>query len=384
MGGNALKKVQVVRKNKIDYEKIKQEICDKINNILTYHTISEVPNKETFGDLDILYLYNPKINIREIIIELFKPNEIVTNGDVISFDYNNFQIDFIQCENLDMAKFYFSYGDLGSIIGRIANYYGIKFGHNGLWINLLENTYDSSITIDNRNIIGKIILSNNPTIICDFFSYDYKKWETGFNSINEIFDWIVNSKYFKKDIFLILNSEHRSRLKLRPMYLKFINYLEININNIEKANLKSAEIKINLQDYSIDYFNKKLDVDTIIKNNKIKKERKEKFNGKTFIDIGIKPKFINIYMEKFKEYIENKFLISFEDWIDSASKEDINEIVYTFYDLNVAIIPPIEDKIQSPATIQAAASSNPQVSLIINEIHDIDIKAEQEYETKYV
>lgn len=93
-------------------------------------------NKDSFGYLDVLYLCDSKINTRELVTNLFNPTEIVTNGDVMSFDYDNFQIDFIvcnTCETLNSSQFYFSNSDLWAIIGRIVNYYGIKFGHYGLW-----------------------------------------------------------------------------------------------------------------------------------------------------------------------------------------------------------------------------------------------------------
>ena len=45
---------------------------------------------------------------------------------------------------------------------------------------------------------NKIILLDNPKEICDFLELDYNKWEYGFNDMFDIFNWIINCKYFNK------------------------------------------------------------------------------------------------------------------------------------------------------------------------------------------
>ena len=102
MGGNALKTIKTVRKNKEEYTKIKEYILDTLKNEnLVFDVPFEVPNKESFGDLDVLYQSNDKINIKDIVIKLFKPDETVGNGDLLSFNYTDFQIDMIKCKNIN-------------------------------------------------------------------------------------------------------------------------------------------------------------------------------------------------------------------------------------------------------------------------------------------
>jgi hypothetical protein len=249
MGGNALKKVKTIRKQKQEYEIIKRHILEKTREYLKCDIVIELPNKDSFGDLDVLYIYDPKINVKELVIKLFNPNEIVINGDIMSFDYENFQIDFIKCESIEFfitSQFYFSNGGIGSIIGCIVNYYGIKFGHEGLWINLIENTIDPTKEINMTKIIGKIILSKNPQEICKFLELDYNLWETGFLSNKEIFEWIIKCKYYKKEIFYELNYDHRKRSLKQPIYIEFLEFINITCE-INKVNTKYSEMHINLQ-----------------------------------------------------------------------------------------------------------------------------------------
>jgi len=95
-------------------------------------------------------------------------------------------------EKIPTYKFFFSYGDFGSIIGRIANYYGLKFGHEGLWLNMMKSTVECILNssknndfdnFDIRQIVARIDLTSNPIKICDFLSYDYDRWLIGFDSV---------------------------------------------------------------------------------------------------------------------------------------------------------------------------------------------------------
>ena len=102
MGGKALKNVITTRLIKEDYMKIKSEIVSILAPHLSLTFLYELPEKEDFGDLDILYVPNEKIVINDLIMQLFNPKEMVTNGTVLSFSYLieesepiHFQIDLI-------------------------------------------------------------------------------------------------------------------------------------------------------------------------------------------------------------------------------------------------------------------------------------------------
>jgi len=56
MGGNALKNTITERKNKSDYQRIKKEILEKLEKYIKCDVIIEAPEKDSFGDLDILYI----------------------------------------------------------------------------------------------------------------------------------------------------------------------------------------------------------------------------------------------------------------------------------------------------------------------------------------
>ncbi len=366
MGGKAIKKVTVIRLEKTRYEALKNQMREIFLDLVQIDFPIEVPGKKDFGDLDILYQTKPNLNLREKIIEKLNPVEIVTNGNVISIGYKletceYFQIDFIKCTNMSMDKFYYSYGDLGGIIGRISKYYGLTFGNEGLYLYLYSQTVDEYVNKSNIDIkkdidttfnFGKIFLSDNPKDICEYLGFDYNIWENGFyinndvveiNDKEKIFEWVKNSKLFSEDIFRTLNYQHRRRFNLRPFYQNFVEYIFKKDNQIQESfqsseifeiikntNYDENEIKHNYQLASIEYFGKIPELELLIRNHNLNKERNGKFNGHILIDLGVEQKTIGMVIKNFKTYIVNEYSVDFNIWLDSMKGEEVLEIIKKF------------------------------------------------------
>ncbi len=207
----------------------------------------------------------------------------------MSWDYENFQIDLIKCsslEQMEFAKFYFSYGDLGAILGRFCNYHGVKIGHMGFWIDVYENTIYPDKPFDPSRNIGEIHLTMEPDKACEFLGLDWNKWFSGFSNLIEIFDWIKSSKYFVQKIFAELNYDHMKRAKMRPMYMKFIEYIGLNPLEVNGR----PEIRFNIQSQAIEYFGKKEEVNKIRDQLEFTKVVQSKFTGKNLMEMGYQGK----------------------------------------------------------------------------------------------
>jgi len=198
MGGNALKNVVTRRYARAEYYILKQRILNKLQgHIDQYDVPKEFPSKESFGDLDVLMVCPSSIKIRNLIQELFHPTEINHNGDVYSFDFEEFQIDFILVskEQFENAIVYFSYSDLGGLIGNICHKIGLKYGIQGLWMNVHTKEFDPTTTST------KLILSRNVQQIFDFLGYDYERYMKGFENENEFFSMDYIWKIFSSVLF---------------------------------------------------------------------------------------------------------------------------------------------------------------------------------------
>ena len=319
MGGHALKTVTTVRKSAEEYYKIKEQIKSIFNGKLEIEFIPEVPGKADFGDLDILYQPRGFVSqLFKLIKECFQPHEIVSNGDVISFDYDNFQIDLIKCYTFEMSKFFFSYGDFGGIMGQIVNRHKLKLGQDGLWLYV----YLDENEIEMGNSCGKIILTSEPREICEYLGMDYKRWFT-LKSKEDIFEYIKSCRLFRSDFSRDTNHKYRERSRKRPMYREFVEYIRESGEAADERD--RSEIIQNLQMEALEYFNKMSEFREIFARARKAKELSEKFNGRLFLDLGVPGREIGSALKKFKNQYEN-----FEEWLETREKDVIVEVVKIF------------------------------------------------------
>jgi hypothetical protein len=222
MGGNALKYTKTRRYSSSEFN----EIWDKINSKLKTigwagRQLVAYRNKPDFGDMDILIENDGNLgDIKETIKREFHPNEIVKNGNVYSFNVDELQVDFIITPSIDMdsAFNFFAWNDLGNFIGKIGHKFGLKFGFSGL-VYIYRTDNDSKI-------LGEITLSKDPKKILPFLGFSYEEWERGFDNMEDIFEYIINSKYFNIKPFRFgeLSATHKRRNKRRKMYNDFLAY----------------------------------------------------------------------------------------------------------------------------------------------------------------
>lgn len=138
MGGNAFPNYCLARLNAEDYVIISNEIVNRLRSNFPDSLFEVIPSyrsKDSFGDLDILYCSDvPRDSLKNCI----SPVDYVYNGDVSSFavEINDqlFQVDLIKSPRVsfDFALSYFSYNDLGNLLGRVFRRGGLKLGHRGL------------------------------------------------------------------------------------------------------------------------------------------------------------------------------------------------------------------------------------------------------------
>lgn len=275
MGGNALK----VYTRRYDLDEYNDIVTEVLNKLISKGILAAIPksykNKQTFGDLDVLVKSSSVDgDILDVINELFKPNDIYNNSDVKSFDYKEFQIDFILTSDSkwETSINYFSYNDLGNFIGRISYQMGFRFGHFGLKLVYRHE--------DGGRKFYKII-SKNPKKIYEFLGFDYERYLQGFDNVEDIFKFVVLSKYFNKSIFDYdqLNHQNRTRIKKRKNYELFLAYIK------ESDDVLPFDYKFKSKDYYLveaeKFFNIEL-VDEINRWKDIVEEQKKVskiFNG---------------------------------------------------------------------------------------------------------
>jgi hypothetical protein len=241
MGGKALKDIETVRLGVDDFLQLQSEVVEKLSaKFGDIRPTVYYRSKDSFGDLDIIIGRPIPHDIKDWIRNSFKSKSVVHNGEslqnavTVSFEYKNFQVDLIinHPENIEIAHFYYSYNDLGNYVGRIASEYQLKFGFNGL------------------HYRGRIFISKDPKKIYEFLGFSYNLYLKGFDTLNEIFDYVITSKHFSNHIYFYenLDNVNRSRNKKRPNYQKFLDYLKDSNINVIFEYPKTDQEAINIID----------------------------------------------------------------------------------------------------------------------------------------
>lgn len=302
MGGNALN-IETRRYEKKEFFEILLEVAARLSG---RGIESEVPkwyrNKETFGDLDVLIKSSTvEGDILDVINELFEPNEIYNNNHVKSFDYKDFQIDFILVgdENWETSEFYFSYNDLGNFVGRISYQMGFRFGDYGLKLVYRHE--------DGGRKFSKI-LSKDPRKIYEFLGFDYDRYLEGFDEVEDIFKFVVTSQYFNRRIFDYdqLNHQNKTRNKKRKNYALFLDYIQ------ESDDVLPFDYTFESKDYYVEKAEKFFDVELTSEIDRWKaivdqqKRASAIFNGNVVMEyFPLRGKELGEAMKNFNQYFDS-------------------------------------------------------------------------------
>ena len=242
MGGHAMKNYGVERLTKEQYD----EVLSALTITLPYKTVA-IPSyraKDSFGDCDLLTTATDEA-FEKSLSKDFALLGKKKNGSVTSYalKYGNFppfQFDLIKARD-ESFKFhynYLSYNDLGNLIGRVAAAFGFKFAHDGLYIlawyshkgeeRSVARVKENGKTNDHAEYkMEKLFISNFDQAL-EFLGFDSSRFAQGFNTIDDILDYVASSKYFCKDFFLFENRNHDQRKKdvKRPTYTKALEYFD--------------------------------------------------------------------------------------------------------------------------------------------------------------
>lgn len=252
MGGSVLKGLAFTRRFERD-EFLK--ITDEISSILTNPIngfkgrVDLVPAyrlKSSFGDCDYLVEIVDNSDIKSKIKELFNPTALIVNDSVYSFDYKELQVDLI-CRTpnrYETTLSYISFNDIGNLIGRLTKtIFDLKYGNEGLTL---------PVRIDNTQVLGELIISQCTKEIFELIELDYNKWNSGFDTLEEIFHFVIDYPYFDREIYKLENLNHinKTRQRKRQVYCEFLEYLDNH--NIQSTHRDRTEIINKVNNYLLD------------------------------------------------------------------------------------------------------------------------------------
>lgn len=237
MGGSALKNTVTRRYEAAEYYALEKRVTDILRSMFPNTRLEGIKayrSKESFGDMDIVIesdnLPSAWPDWQEQIIDMFslRPEEWFKNGNCFSFAYRQLQVDLIvtPSSEYETSLNYFAYNDLGNLAGRLAHQMGLKLGHDGMSYNWRIETYQ----------FKNVILLTDWNKILPVLGLDPERYNQGFDTLEDIFKYVVSSPYFNKDIFLLRNRNHTSRVRdaKRKTYMEFLKWIETYEETLEQ------------------------------------------------------------------------------------------------------------------------------------------------------
>lgn len=244
MGGNALKHLNPQRLTT-------PQVMDVFNHLqrnwmlFTTQPLYLVPwvgEKQDHGDIDVVCEENAHA-VRQFGISMgASPDDMQTNDTVVSVPiplpwdpHHVVQVDFITCasENVRACRFFYSGGDFGLMLGRVAAWHGLVFGMDGL-----RYRADPSEPWQRD-----VLLTNSPYEILQALGYGDAL--PPFATYKQLWVFMLSSPMAKPWMFMpsSTNSENRSRDKQRKKVAEFQDWLreEFPENLLPMEDRKSPE-----------------------------------------------------------------------------------------------------------------------------------------------
>ena len=314
MGGNLLQSMWNLPPQRIstdDYYVIVEDIVSKLNLYGTSTHVKFFLSKEDHGDIDIIFATDDgNCHKHEFFFDLFHVEQHHKNGNIYSFPYHyngvSVQVDIIIVseKNYKVSQAYFAY-EAGMAMGVVANKMRLKYGWKGLEIKVPLKFMCDSLPNDQYY---EVLFEKDPKTIFEILGFDYNRFEQGFKTQVELFEWIYNSKYCNNTFYDYVELNHRNRIrnKKRHTYgalLEFIESKPPKCVEIDKMSIFN-DILVKYPTVRFKIAEKSLEVEL---NNRIK----QKFNGALVMELTDKTgKDVGQFIGKFRETYNVEMILS--------------------------------------------------------------------------
>lgn len=342
MGGNALKDMGARRVTSAEANEVSAKVCAAIDEIFMErgfhrkcHQILAYRDKTDFGDLDIVVLdeamktigYEEVAAALEQKLGLSMPYYLHhPNSPNISVGYpfgdgTCLQIDlmFAKEAEFDFSCRYWSFNDLGNLITVLAKRMDkLKFGYAGL----------SSVFKEGGHILGEVTFTKDFDAALTFLGYDAERHLAGFDTLEDIYQFVASSPYFQSDLYLLDNRNHEARMrdKKRSTYSGFLKWCAANDLPQYQWPEKGDWVDKAMQAFP----DAKMQMHELSEAERKRKEVRAVFNGlKVATLTGLQGARLGVFMEAFKKHSGEQ---TFFDDVLSLSREELGEKIVLFFE----------------------------------------------------
>jgi hypothetical protein len=222
MGGNLFK---LGRKPRREYLEIERAVCAYLEEHAPgqFRVPRYYATKPDFGDLDVIVPHG-LLERQPDFFERLRSDLGVTRfksvGRVHSTVYRDFQVDYFRVPDdlLESTYNFLSFNDLGNLIGRICRRFNLKYGEEGL--HYVYRREDGNYRRD-------LEVTRDFERVCAFLGLRFEAWVQGFQTLEAMFEWVIESPYFSVRPYLEGSSDPvLARARVRPTVQRFLSFLQ--------------------------------------------------------------------------------------------------------------------------------------------------------------
>lgn len=238
MGGHVFPETEGKRIPRDEYLEYEKRVLDILRGQLGLD--ARVPpytsDKPTFGDLDII-VQADRSSLSEKVLQSLDPlleiqdptkHRRWMHSNILScLAFGKIQCDMILCpdpEAMDFMVRSYSYSDVMGILGAVTHTLGMALSPDGIYMRLFWHD-------EKTEHCGKLFLTHSWPETMDLLGMDAARYERGFENEADLFTWLTTSPLFSRDGMCrqeSLNSEKRKRGRKRPLYQRFLKFLNDN------------------------------------------------------------------------------------------------------------------------------------------------------------
>ncbi|MCJ1305321.1 hypothetical protein MMC08_008135 [Hypocenomyce scalaris] len=227
----------------------------------------EAPEKASYGDIDIL-VASPLVPVPPPVLStaLAAKTSFTTPGSPTTSyavpypesqdAYVQLDIHICQPETFAFELFHQSHGDFWNIIGTTIRPFGLTANNVGLHLRVPEIE-----TLDRKQ--SMLLLTSDPDATLDFLGLDRcRRWRP-FESVEELFEYAVGTRFFRKEAYVrtTLKANDRKRMAQRELYRRFVEEWVAKLgeddDDDEEAEGKESLNRESILDEALDIFKKR-------------------------------------------------------------------------------------------------------------------------------
>ncbi|KAH0547824.1 hypothetical protein FGG08_000081 [Glutinoglossum americanum] len=217
------------------YIKLREKYLDLLSTRFYQLAICpiESPEKKSYGDIDIL-VEGPRypFEVQDLAGALeaqryshetagpttnFAIPDTEREGEEDVVVYRQLDVHVCRPGTLDWEVFTKSHGDMWNILGSMGRFYGVTVNDRGCHLRIPEIE-----PVDRKHSL--LHLTSDPAEALALFGLDVDSYQRGFQTVDEMFDYISSTRFFRHGAFENTEEKRRDRQRMsqRPVFRRWV------------------------------------------------------------------------------------------------------------------------------------------------------------------